>query len=132
AHKAETEALVKREFEKLPDVVKGAIERAQAKANLPGRVPMTSGAAPENTNGAVWQTEDEQTAARLRLGFDLGDHPPVAIGGGKQRKMALLREFYNYSPAAKHYAGQVGEFKGMGDYLKSVYGTKMGSGFKGV
>lgn len=133
AQKAETEALLNKRFEALPDIVKGAIDRAQAKANLPGRVPSLSGSAPDNTRPGFWETEDEQAAARLRRGYDFGDHVPVGIGGGKQRKTAMLRDFYRYSPAAKSYGEDPSAgFATFAEYLKAVYASKMGPSFRGI
>lgn len=133
AQKAETESLINKRFEALPEIVQGAIERAKAKSNLPNRVPMTAAAAPDGEHGAVWQTEDEATQARLRRGYDLGDNVSVA-GGSRyardvQNKLAMLRQFYRYGPAAKAYAenGTDQQFKGMADYLKATYRAKIGN-----
>lgn len=131
AQKAETEALINKRFEALPDVVRGAIERNQAKANLPGRVPMHSGSAPDSDR-AMWQAEDDKTFARLRTGYEMGESKDWAvIGGGKHKKIAMYRDFYRYSPAAKAYGSEEG-FDSFAQYLKAVYATKTGPGFRGI
>lgn len=139
AQKAETEALINKRFEELPDVLQGAIQKAQTKAGMV-RVPLASGTAPDGETHALWQTEDKSLTDRIRRGYNMGERPDAHLGFGqyfntssKARKAALIGDFYRYSPAAKAYSDDTQSgFDSFGAYLKAIYASKMGPGFRGI
>jgi HK97 family phage major capsid protein len=126
-------------LEGVPDVVKGAIERSQAKAALPGRLPAPAPVGGRGF-GAEWSAEEKRYGAMLRQGTVPTDTwKELALmdrgrGDDAHRHIAMMRAFGQYSPASKAYS-EVPEdqrYHSMSEFICDVFETKPGAQWKGV